>query len=68
MVLSFLGLCQGDTKLTALSGRPGLHATISGLCGHDFDPDFRRSSRIVRVSNGKPLDQGLQGPLLTASV
>jgi hypothetical protein len=54
---SFLGLCPGDNELTAVSGRPGLHATISGLRGHDSDSDFWRSSRSVRVSHGKRLVQ-----------
>jgi hypothetical protein len=53
--IPFLGLCPGDNELTAVSGRPGLHATISGLRGHDSDSDFRRSSRSVRVSHGKRL-------------
>jgi hypothetical protein len=53
--IPFLGLCPGANELTAVSGRPGLHATISGLCGHDPDSDFRRSSRSVRVSHDKRL-------------
>lgn len=63
-----LGLLRCDTELTTVSGRPGLHATISGLRGHDSDSDFRRSSRSVWVSDGKPSDQGPQGSLLTAPV
>lgn len=35
--------------LTATLGCPSIHATVSGLCGNDSHPDFRRSSRALWV-------------------